>query len=105
MPAAVVRLFLAMKFVTDLFTGTPAQKTLTGFIASGQIERHLRRLGARNAGAGSLRVESGPWAFCSRPDYAGECRTFSPGDYANLPWDLDRVASGHKVLETVSSLR
>ncbi len=40
------------------------------------------------------------------PNYApGRCRTFGPGDYASLPWELDHVASGRFVPERYSYLR
>jgi hypothetical protein len=58
-----------------------------------------------DSGAASLRVESGNWVFCSGASYAGECRTFAPGEYAHLPWDVDRVASGHLAAQRYSSLR
>ena len=58
-----------------------------------------------DSGAKSIRVESGRWVFCSNVNYAGECRTFVPGEYARLPWEVDRVASGHQLPERYSSLR
>jgi Beta/Gamma crystallin len=56
-------------------------------------------------GAQSMRVESGEWVFCSNAYYRGECRTFTPGSYARLPWELDHVASGRLVAERYSLLR
>jgi Beta/Gamma crystallin len=56
--------------------------------------------------AGSMRVERGHWMFCSDAYYAGECRTFGPGDYARLPSTLEHVASGRQLPERYSlSLR
>jgi hypothetical protein len=56
-------------------------------------------------GAASLRVEGGAWMFCSDAGYSGRCRTFGPGDYASLPWELDHVASGRFVPDRYSYLR
>lgn len=48
----------------------------------------------------SLRVESGYWIFCSEANFHGQCRTFGPGDYAQLPPGLDdRVSSGRRIHE------
>ena len=71
LPTALVRPFLAMKFVTDRFTETLAQETLTEFITSGQFERHLRRLGARNAGRRRVLLEALHQLFGSRIEIAG----------------------------------
>ena len=38
-----------------------------------------------NDRASSMRVESGYWMFCSDAGFRGDCRTFGPGDYPNLP--------------------
>jgi hypothetical protein len=51
-----------------------------------------------NDRASSLRVERGYWIFCSEPQFRGECRTFGPGDYAQLPPGLDnRISSGRRI--------
>jgi len=51
-----------------------------------------------NDRASSLRVESGYWVFCSDAHFAGECRTFGPGDYASLPPGFnDRISSGRRI--------
>jgi hypothetical protein len=48
--------------------------------------------------ASSLRVERGYWIFCSEPQFNGECRTFGPGEYTQLPPGLDnRIASGRRI--------
>jgi Beta/Gamma crystallin len=53
-----------------------------------------------NDRASSLRIERGYWVFCSDANFRGECRTFSPGDYARLPSGLnDRVSSGRRIYE------
>jgi len=52
-----------------------------------------------NDRASSLRVEAGFWIFCSDANFQGECRTFGPGDYATLPWDLNhRISSGRRII-------
>ena len=51
-----------------------------------------------NDRASSLRVERGYWIFCSDVQFRGECRTFGPGDYAQLPPGLDnRISSGRRI--------
>lgn len=48
--------------------------------------------------ASSLKVARGYWIFCSEPQFRGECRTFGPGDYAQLPRGLDnRISSGRRI--------
>ena len=54
--------------------------------------------GAFNDFALSLRVERGYWIFCSELNFHGECRTFGPGEYAQLPRELDnRISSGRRI--------
>ncbi len=51
-----------------------------------------------NDRARSLRIEGGYWVFCSDEQFQGECLTFGPGDYPNLPRELDgRVSSGRRI--------
>jgi hypothetical protein len=51
-----------------------------------------------NDRASSLRVEAGYWIFCSDSNFNGDCRTFGPGDYPSLPWDLNnRISSGRRI--------
>ena len=51
-----------------------------------------------NERASSLVVERGYWIFCSEPQYRGECRTFGPGEYRQLPPDFDNViSSGRRI--------
>jgi len=53
-----------------------------------------------NDRASSLRVEAGYWVFCSDANFGGECRTFGPGEYANLPPGLnDTISSGRRISE------
>jgi hypothetical protein len=48
--------------------------------------------------ASSLRVTQGYWIFCSDAQFRGECRTFGPGEYPQLPQGLDnRISSGRRI--------
>ncbi len=48
--------------------------------------------------ASSLRVARGYWIFCSDTQFRGECRTFGPGEYPQLPQGLDnRISSGRRI--------
>ncbi|MEO5701681.1 MAG: beta/gamma crystallin-related protein [Casimicrobiaceae bacterium] len=61
------------------------------------IVRDFARL-AFDERASSLRVDRGYWLLCSGPDLEGECRTFGPGEYAELPPVLvDRVSSARRI--------
>lgn len=51
-----------------------------------------------NDRASSLRVTAGYWIFCSDTQFRGECRTFGPGEYPQLPAALDnRISSGRRI--------
>ena len=51
-----------------------------------------------NDRASSLRVDRGYWIFCSDTNYRGECWTFGPGEYPNLPAELNnRISSGRRI--------
>lgn len=51
-----------------------------------------------NDRASSLRVTQGYWIFCSDTQFRGECRTFGPGEYPQLPAALDnRISSGRRI--------
>ena len=53
-----------------------------------------------NDRAASLRVVAGYWIFCSDANFAGDCRTFGPGDYPDLPGDLNRrISSGRHIAD------
>jgi Beta/Gamma crystallin len=53
-----------------------------------------------NDRAASLSVLGGYWVFCSDANFEGDCRTFGPGDYPNLPFDLDRkISSGRRIAD------
>lgn len=63
------------------------------------VVRNLDRT-SFNDRAASLRVFSGYWIFCSDANFEGDCRTFGPGDYPDLPGDLNRrISSGRQVSE------
>jgi hypothetical protein len=67
------------------------------FPLSRDVVRNLDRTGF-NDRAGSLRIVSGYWVFCSDANFEGECRTFGPGEYPNLPRELDhRISSGRLI--------
>jgi len=51
-----------------------------------------------NDKAGSLRVSSGYWVFCSDANFQGECQTFGPGEYPNLHRELDRRISSGRLI-------
>ena len=54
--------------------------------------------GLFNDRALSLRIERGYWIFCSDAAFRGTCRTFGPGDYASLPFELEgRISSGRRI--------
>jgi len=53
-----------------------------------------------NDRASSLRVESGQWLLCSDADFQGACFTFGPGEYPQLPRELqDRVSSARRMAQ------
>jgi hypothetical protein len=61
------------------------------------VVRNLDRT-SFNDRAASLRVFGGYWIFCSDANFEGDCRTFGPGDYPDLPGDLNRrISSGRQI--------
>jgi hypothetical protein len=51
-----------------------------------------------NDRARSLRVESGYWIFCSDANFRGDCQTYGPGDYPQLPsGQKQSISSGRQV--------
>jgi hypothetical protein len=67
------------------------------YIVDEDVLRNLDRTGF-NDRASSLRVERGYWLFCSDAQLSGECMTFGPGEYPQLPRSLDnRVSSGRRI--------
>jgi hypothetical protein len=64
------------------------------------VDRYVSNLDGTgfNDRAASLRVERGYWMFCSDAGFQGECRTFGPGDYPDLPYGLsNRISSGRRI--------
>ena len=72
LPRALVRPFLAAKWVADRFSATLYQEALAELITSGQFERYLRRAGARNAGRRRALIAALRECFGSRAEIAGE---------------------------------
>jgi beta/gamma crystallin len=69
------------------------------FVIEGNLMPNLEPTGF-NDRAQSLRVEGGYWIFCSDANFQGQCRTFGPGTYPNLPPGLDnRISSGRRISE------
>ena len=63
------------------------------------VVRDLQRVGF-NDRASSLKILNGYWIFCSDANFEGDCRTFGPGDYPNLPSDLNhRISSGRRIAD------
>ncbi len=63
------------------------------------VVRNLNRVGF-NDRAASLSVLGGYWIFCSDANFEGDCKTFGPGDYPSLPFDLDRqISSGRRIAD------
>jgi hypothetical protein len=69
------------------------------FTVSHNMVRSLDPTGF-NDRAESLRVMGGYWVFCSDANFEGECRTFGPGEYPNLPRELDRRISSGRLLSS-----
>jgi len=69
------------------------------YVVDGNVVRDLGNTGF-NDRASSLRVEQGYWMFCSDADFGGNCLTFAPGDYPQLPPQLNnRISSGRRISE------
>ena len=67
------------------------------YVVTGNALRDLSSTGF-NDRASSLRVEQGYWMFCSDAEYDGTCLTYGPGDYANLPQELNnRISSARRI--------
>jgi len=67
------------------------------FVIEGNVVPNLDRTGF-NDRASSIRVEGGYWLFCTDAGFEGTCRTFGPGDYAALPWEInDKISSGRRI--------
>ena len=69
------------------------------FVIEGDVVANLDRTGF-NDRASSIRIEGGYWMFCSDAGFQGTCRTFGPGEYASLPWDINnKISSGRRISE------
>lgn len=67
------------------------------YVIDSNVVRDLANTGF-NDRASSLRVEQGYWMFCSDANFEGQCRTFGPGDYPELPPSLNnRISSGRRI--------
>ena len=67
------------------------------FAIEGDVVSNLADTGF-NDRASSMRVEGGYWLFCTDARFEGTCRTFGPGEYASLPWDItNKISSGRRV--------
>jgi hypothetical protein len=67
------------------------------YVIDGNVVRDLANTGF-NDRASSLRVEQGYWMFCSDSNFEGQCQTFGPGEYAELPRSLtNRISSGRRI--------
>ena len=67
------------------------------YVLTVDMLRNFDRTGF-NDRASSIRVERGYWVFCTDANFEGDCRTFGPGDYPNLPPGMNnRISSGRKV--------
>jgi hypothetical protein len=68
-------------------------------VVEGNVVPDLDRTGF-NDRASSIRIEGGYWMFCTDAGFQGTCRTFGPGEYPSLPWDVDnRISSGRRISE------
>ena len=67
------------------------------FVIEGDVISNLDRTGF-NDRASSIRIEGGYWMFCTDAGFQGTCRTFGPGEYASLPWDIThKISSGRRI--------
>jgi Beta/Gamma crystallin len=69
------------------------------FVMEDQVIANFEGTGF-NDRAASLRVEDGFWLFCTDAYFEGTCRTFGPGEYAQLPLDVNnKISSGRRIHE------
>ena len=67
------------------------------FVMDSNVVPDLNNTGF-NDRASSLRIESGYWMFCTDANFQGQCRTFGPGEYPELPGGLEnRISSGRRI--------
>jgi GntR family transcriptional regulator/MocR family aminotransferase len=72
LPHALVKTFVAAKWMADRYTAMLGQEALTDFITSGHFERTLRRTSARNAARRRVLIESLERNLGDRVEIAGE---------------------------------
>ena len=72
LPHALVKSFVAAKWMADRYTAMLGQEALTDFITSGHFERTLRRSSARNAVRRRVLIEALDRHFGGRVEIAGE---------------------------------
>ena len=72
LPPALVKPFLAAKWLADRYTTLLGQEALTDFITSGQFERYLRRASGRNAARRRALIEALEQHLGDRVEIAGE---------------------------------
>jgi Beta/Gamma crystallin len=66
-------------------------------VIDNNVVRDLANTGF-NDRASSLRIEQGYWMFCSDANFEGQCQTFGPGEYPELPRSLtNRISSGRRI--------
>jgi hypothetical protein len=69
------------------------------FTLEGGVVANFDRTGF-NDRASSMRIDGGYWLFCTDAYFEGTCRTFGPGEYAQLPWDVNnKISSGRRIHE------
>jgi GntR family transcriptional regulator / MocR family aminotransferase len=72
LPHALVKPFVAAKWLADRYTSMLGQEALTDFITTGQFERYLRRAGGRNARRRLVLIEALRENFGDRVEIEGE---------------------------------
>ena len=72
LPTALVRPFLAAKWMADRYTTMLGQEAITDFIKTGQFERYLRRACIRNGKRRQALIEALHQQFGKRVEIAGE---------------------------------
>lgn len=69
------------------------------FAIDNEVVSNFDRTGF-NDRASSIWIEGGYWLFCSDAFFEGSCRTFGPGQYPQLPWDINnKISSGRRIHE------
>jgi len=69
------------------------------FVMEDQVIANFEGTGF-NDRAASLLVEGGFWLFCTDAYFEGTCRTFGPGQYPQLPLEVNnKISSGRRIHE------